>query len=142
LVEFVDRRGLENEIIRLRKRLHASILPERKPVMDLLEEELTAYFSGMLKAFTVPICLIGSDFQKSVWNELMKIPVGKTTSYKELAIKLNKPLGYRAVANANGANQLAILIPCHRVINSDGKLGGYGGGIARKEWLLEHERDI
>lgn len=142
LVEFVDRRGLENEIIRLRKRLHASILPERKPVMDLLEEELTAYFSGTLKAFTVPICLIGSDFQKSVWNELMKIPVGKTTSYKELAIKLNKPLGYRAVANANGTNQLAILIPCHRVIKSDGKLGGYGGGIARKEWLLEHERDI
>ncbi|WDV48075.1 trifunctional transcriptional activator/DNA repair protein Ada/methylated-DNA--[protein]-cysteine S-methyltransferase [Clostridiaceae bacterium M8S5] len=142
LLEFVDRRGLENEIMRLRRRLHASILPDRKELINVLEKELTAYFSGKLKHFTVPICLIGSDFQKCVWNELMKIPVGETTSYKELAIKMEKPSAYRAVANANGANQLALIIPCHRVINSGGGLGGYGGGIARKEWLLKHEQSM
>ena len=142
LLEFVDRRGLENEILRLRKRLHACIIPERKEIVGLLEDELKAYFDGSLSTFTVPIKTIGSDFQNLVWDELMKIPLGETTSYKELAIKLGRPTAYRAVANANGANQLALIIPCHRVINSDGGLGGYGGGLARKEWLISHEKKM
>ena len=142
LLEFVDRRGLENEIVRLRKRLHAGILPERKSLIDLLEKELLEYFSGIRKSFTVPIYHLGSDFQKNVWNELVKIPLGETTSYKEIAVRIGQPSAFRAVANANGANQLAILIPCHRVINSDGALGGYGGGLARKEWLLQHEKSM
>lgn len=142
LLEFVDRKGLENEIKRLRKRLNVAILPERKGVMNLLEQELQEYFSGKRIEFTIPLFFVGSDFQKNVWNELAKIPVGHTISYKELAIKLGNPSAYRAVANANGANQLSILIPCHRVINTNGNLGGYGGGLARKEWLLRHEKSM
>jgi O-6-methylguanine DNA methyltransferase len=81
----------------------------------------------------------GSPFQKLVWNELLNIPYGETRSYLEEANAIGKPTSYRAVANANGANKLAIIIPCHRIINNNGEIGGYGGGIARKKWLLEHE---
>lgn len=84
---------------------------------------------------------MGSPFQTSVWEQLRKIPPGKTCSYADIALALGKPAAYRAVAQANGANQLAIIIPCHRVINSSGELGGYGGGVARKEWLLNHEKN-
>ncbi len=142
LFEFVDRRGLENEILQLRKRLHATILPERKKVVDLLEQQLDQYFADELIQFTVPIQLIGSEFQKNVWKNLIEIPIGETMSYKALAEKLKKPSASRAVANANGANIISILIPCHRVVRSNGELGGYGGGIARKEWLLDHEKKI
>jgi AraC family transcriptional regulator of adaptative response/methylated-DNA-[protein]-cysteine methyltransferase len=142
LLEFVNRRGLENEITRLRKRMNAAILPERKNVIDRLEKELLEYFDGKRMKFTIPLYMLGSDFQKNVWKELIQIPVGQTLSYKELAIKLGKPTAFRAVANANGANQLSILIPCHRIINTNGELGGYGGGVARKEWLLNHEKKM
>ena len=84
--------------------------------------------------------MFGSPFQRQVWQVLCGIPYGETRSYAEEAISMGKPSAYRAVANANGANQLAIIIPCHRVIASDGTLGGYGGGIAVKQWLLEHEK--
>jgi AraC family transcriptional regulator of adaptative response/methylated-DNA-[protein]-cysteine methyltransferase len=142
LLEFVNRRGLENEITRLRKRMNVAILPERKNVIDRLEKELLEYFDGKRTKFTIPLYMLGSDFQKNVWKELKQIPVGQTLSYKELAIKLGKPTAFRAVANANGANQLSILIPCHRIINTNGELGGYGGGVARKEWLLNHEKKM
>lgn len=140
LLEFVDRRGLEKEIERLRKRVKFSIIPGKTPPITQIEMELEAYFSGTLQLFKTSLFLIGSPFQKSVWEALKKIPIGETRSYAQIAAAIGKPSAFRAVALANGANQFAIVIPCHRVINSNGDLGGYGGGIKRKEWLLNHER--
>jgi len=100
---------------------------------------LTAYFDGKLKEFQTPLFLLGSPFQKQVWEALNKIPFGETSSYLDIAKRIGRPAACRAVAQANGANQLAIIIPCHRVINHNGELGGYGGGITRKEWLLNLE---
>lgn len=139
LLEFVDRRGLEREVERLRKRLKAAIIPGcTEPILSI-EKELKDYFEGKLRQFKTPLFLLGSPFQKLVWEELKKIPYGKTQSYAQLATTLGKPTAFRAVAQANGANQFAIIIPCHRVINTNGELGGYGGGLARKKWLIEHE---
>ena len=140
LLEFVDRRGLEKEIERLRKKIKLPIIPGKTKPIEQIEGELEAYFAGRFSAFTTPLYTIGSPFQKRVWEELQKIPRGETRSYAEIAASIGKPTAYRAVALANGANQLSIIIPCHRVINSNGDLGGYGGGIQRKEWLLRHER--
>ncbi|WP_438433757.1 bifunctional transcriptional activator/DNA repair enzyme AdaA [Gorillibacterium sp. sgz500922] len=139
LLEFVDRRGLEREVERLRLRMKAAIIPGETEPLRSIERELARYFAGTLTAFETPLFRFGSPFQQSVWDELVKIPPGETRSYGELARSLGKPGAFRAVAQANGANTLAIVIPCHRVINSDGGLGGYGGGLARKEWLLAHE---
>jgi len=97
------------------------------------------YFKGELKQFFTPIVMFGTPFQKRVWLELKKIPIGETRSYSDIAKKLETLGAVRAVGSANGANPLAIIIPCHRVINIDGQLGGYRGGLARKKWLLEHE---
>jgi AraC family transcriptional regulator, regulatory protein of adaptative response / methylated-DNA-[protein]-cysteine methyltransferase len=140
LLEFVDRRGLEKEIERLRKKTKLPIIPGKTNPAKQIEAELVEYFSGKLQEFKTPLLLIGSPFQKRVWEELQKIPKGETRSYAEIAEAIGKPSAFRAVALANGANQFAIVIPCHRVINSNGDLGGYGGGIKRKEWLLKHER--
>lgn len=140
LLEFVDRRGLEREVERLRQKAKSAIIPGVTEPIQSIEGELTQYFEGKLIEFTTPISLIGSPFQKSVWEQLMKIPPGETRSYSDIAVSLGKPTAFRAVAQANGANQLAIMIPCHRVINSNGDLGGYGGGLTRKEWLLHHEK--
>jgi AraC family transcriptional regulator of adaptative response/methylated-DNA-[protein]-cysteine methyltransferase len=141
LLEFVDRRGLEREIERLRKRTGSIISTGESPIFEQLKSELNSYFSGKLSKFSIPLHLIGSDFQKSVWNELLKLPMGETTTYLELAFKIGAGTSYGAVGNANGANQIAIIIPCHRVINTNGELGGYGGGLVRKKWLLEHEEN-
>ncbi|MDD9368470.1 methylated-DNA--[protein]-cysteine S-methyltransferase, partial [Staphylococcus aureus] len=142
LLEFVDRKGLETEIKKLRMRLNAAITPEKTVIIQQIEAELARYFNGELIDFKTPIRYIGSDFQQSVWNELRRIPVGETISYKRLAEKLGRPTASRAVARANGANQLSIIVPCHRVINTNGALGGYGGGLARKEWLIKHEKMV
>lgn len=140
LLEFVDRRGLEREIERLRIKTQSAILPgDTKPLVDI-EKELQAYFKGESSTFEVEIALIGTPFQVQVWKQLIKIPPGVTCSYSDLAKKLGKPSACRAVARANGTNQLALIIPCHRVINKDGCLGGYGGGVGKKQWLLEHEK--
>ncbi|WP_341347890.1 trifunctional transcriptional activator/DNA repair protein Ada/methylated-DNA--[protein]-cysteine S-methyltransferase [Paenibacillus sp. FSL H3-0469] len=141
LLEFVDRRGLEREVERLRRKLKAAIIPGQTPPIQSIESELRRFFEGTLTEFLTPLHLMGSPFQTSVWEQLRKIPPGKTCSYADIALALGKPAAYRAVAQANGANQLAIIIPCHRVINSSGELGGYGGGVARKEWLLNHEKN-
>jgi AraC family transcriptional regulator, regulatory protein of adaptative response / methylated-DNA-[protein]-cysteine methyltransferase len=140
LLEFVDRRGLEREVERLRKRMKAAIIPGQTEPIQSIERELTQYFEGTLSEFKTPLFLMGSPFQQSVWEQLRKISPGETRSYADIANSLGKPTAYRAVAQANGANQLAIVIPCHRIINSNGELGGYGGGVARKEWLLTHEK--
>ncbi|MEN8237320.1 MAG: trifunctional transcriptional activator/DNA repair protein Ada/methylated-DNA--[protein]-cysteine S-methyltransferase [Pseudomonadota bacterium] len=140
LLEFVDRRGLEREIERLRASTKSAIIPGSTDPIVSIEAELQAYFAGNLQSFNTPINLHGSPFQKTVWQALMRIPYGETRSYKDQAIAIGKPSAFRAVANANGANQLAIVIPCHRIINSNGELGGYGGGLTRKKWLIEHEK--
>ncbi|WP_270996054.1 bifunctional transcriptional activator/DNA repair enzyme AdaA [Listeria seeligeri] len=142
LLEFVDRKGLEMEIKKLRTRLKAAISPEKTDVIRQVEAELELYFDGELVDFKTPIRYIGSEFQQGVWDELRRIPMGETISYKVLAEKLGKPTASRAVARANGANQLSLIVPCHRVINSNGELGGYGGGLARKEWLIKHEKMV
>lgn len=139
LLEFIDRRGLEKEVERLQLRAKAAIIPGSTQPIVSIEKELAAYFNGTLKTFKTPLALLGSPFQKSVWDALSRIPYGETRSYLEQAASIDNPAACRAVANANGANQLAIVIPCHRIINSNGKLGGYGGGIARKQWLIHHE---
>ncbi len=140
LLEFVDRRGLEREVERLRKKTKSAIIPGETPPLLSIQQELNAYFNGQLNAFRTPICLLGSPFQKQVWDTLQKIPIGETCAYVDIARRIGKPTAFRAVAQANGANQLAIIIPCHRVINNNGDLGGYGGGITRKQWLLNHEK--
>jgi methylated-DNA-[protein]-cysteine S-methyltransferase len=104
-----------------------------------LIEQLDKYFNGTRKEFTLPLSFKGTPFQISVWKELLTIPYGATRTYMEQSLALNNPLGIRAVAKANGANPIAILVPCHRVVGSDGKLTGYAGGISRKKWLLNHE---
>ncbi|MFX3633169.1 MAG: bifunctional transcriptional activator/DNA repair enzyme AdaA [Candidatus Pristimantibacillus sp.] len=140
LLEFVDRRGLEREVERLRQRMKSAIIPGMSEPIRSIENELTEYFDGTLTEFKTPVSLLGSPFQQSVWEQLTKIPPGETRSYSDIAHSLGKPTAFRAVAQANGANQLAIMIPCHRVINSNGDLGGYGGGLSRKNWLLQHEK--
>jgi AraC family transcriptional regulator of adaptative response/methylated-DNA-[protein]-cysteine methyltransferase len=140
LLEFAERRNLERELKQLPIKTGATIIPGRTTQIDSIEQELTLYFAGSLKEFKTPVHLLGSPFQQSVWHTLITIPYGHTASYAQEAITMGKPSASRAVANANGANQLAIIIPCHRIINSNGDLGGYGGGIARKQWLLDHEK--
>ena len=140
LLEFVDRRGLEREIERLRQKTQAAIVPGVSSPISSIEHEVRAYFAGTLKVFQTPVHLLGTPFEERVWHELLKIPPGQTRSYADIAKALGQPSAFRAVARANGANQLAIIIPCHRVIQANGNFGGYGGGLARKRWLIEHEK--
>lgn len=140
LLEFTDRRMIETQVERLRKYLKAELIPGKSPFFEQLTAELDLYFEGKLKGFTVPLVTPGTDFQQQVWRVLQKIPYGKTRSYKDQAIAIDNLKAIRAVATANGDNRIAILIPCHRVIGSDGSMTGYGGGVWRKQWLLDLER--
>jgi AraC family transcriptional regulator of adaptative response/methylated-DNA-[protein]-cysteine methyltransferase len=140
LLEFTDRRMLETEFKDLRKRLNAVILPGDNPFLDQVQNEIRQYFEGERIQFSVPLQTPGTDFQQSVWKGLQEIPYGQTRSYKQQAQALGNPNATRAVASANGQNRIAIIIPCHRVIGSDGSLVGYGGGLQRKKWLLELEK--
>jgi AraC family transcriptional regulator of adaptative response/methylated-DNA-[protein]-cysteine methyltransferase len=141
LLEFIDRRSLENEVIGLQKKLKAAIIPGETTIIKSIKSEIADYFNKGKFIFKTPILLMGSPFQKSVWEELKKIPSGETRSYLNIAKSLNRPTACRAVARANATNQLAIIVPCHRVINTSGELGGYAAGVARKQWLLEHEKN-
>jgi AraC family transcriptional regulator, regulatory protein of adaptative response / methylated-DNA-[protein]-cysteine methyltransferase len=141
MLEFVDRRGLENEIAKLRRQTESVIVPGNNLILEKINEEMKNYFEGSSVNFTVPLVVKGSEFEHAVWKLLQQIPPGETWSYRQLAEKLGKPTATRAVGNANGRNILAIVIPCHRVIRSDGSLCGYGGGVWRKKWLLDHERN-
>jgi AraC family transcriptional regulator of adaptative response/methylated-DNA-[protein]-cysteine methyltransferase len=140
LLDFVDRRGLERAIGALRKRTKSVITPGDNPHLDTVSSEIGDYFAGKLTRFTVPVRPGGSPFDRSVWSNLLKIPYGRTWSYAELAKKVGDPKAVRAVAQANGRNYLAIVIPCHRVIRSDGSLSGYGGGVWRKRRLIDLEK--
>jgi len=141
-LQFTDYPRLARDIEKLKRRQHARLIHEKTALIVAIEKELDAYFSGQLKSFNTPLDIEGSDFQKSVWDALLKIPYGEIRSYSEQAESLGKPTAYRAVANANGVNQFVIVIPCHRIINHNGNLGGYGGGLDRKAWLLDHERNF
>jgi len=112
------------------------------PMLIQCIEQLIQYFHGERRQFDIPINQPGTPFQKEVWSELMQIPFGRTINYLELALKIGDAKATRAVANANGKNNVAIIIPCHRVIGSNKELVGYGGGLWRKKWLLEHEAKV
>ncbi len=139
LLEFSDRRMLEAQARTLRSRLGLPVAPGSSPHLVRLSEELAEYFAGKRRSFDLPLFEPGTPFQERVWEELRRIPFGETRSYKELATAIGEPHAMRAVARANGFNRIAILVPCHRVIGADGGLGGYGGGIWRKQRLLELE---
>lgn len=109
------------------------------PVLLETVNQLMAYFHGRLRQFDIPLSQPGTDFQQTVWSELLHIPYGKTISYLTLAKRLGDPKSIRAAANTNGKNRIAIIVPCHRVIGTHGSLVGYAGGLPRKRWLLEHE---
>lgn len=141
LLEFADRPILEREIERLRKKTKSIIVPGTNQHLRSIEQELDRYFSGKLEEFKTPLAHTGTAFQNRVWEELKKIPYGQTRSYYDIAVAVGKPTAFRAVALANSSNQLALIIPCHRVINLNGKLGGYGAGIVRKEQLINHEKN-
>lgn len=140
VLDFVDRRGLEREIGRLRKRTRAVVVPGAHPVIEVTRRELAEYFEGSRTRFSILLSPHGTDFQREVWHALGEIPLGQTTSYGALARKLGRPDSSRAVAHANGDNYRSIVVPCHRVLGADGALTGYGGGLARKQWLLDFER--
>jgi AraC family transcriptional regulator of adaptative response/methylated-DNA-[protein]-cysteine methyltransferase len=140
LAEFTDRRMLEREFKDLCRLFNAVILPGTNRHIEQLQTELKEYFEGKRKSFNVALTTPGTDFQKKVWEALQEIPYGETVSYKQQAIRINNRNGVRAVASANGCNRIAIIIPCHRVIGEDGSLTGYGGGLARKKWLIDFEK--
>lgn len=140
LLEFIDRKALPGELRKLQKTVPGGIGIGRTPVTEQVEAELADFFAGKTADFKTPLALHGSDFTREVWQALRDIPAGKTRSYGELAKQLGRPGSSRAVARANGANQIALIIPCHRVIGADGSLTGYGGGLWRKEKLIALER--
>ena len=142
LLDFTDRRMLETEFKDIRQRLNGVILPGKNPHLDQVQRELAEYFAGKRTDFTVSLHAPGTEFQQSVWRKLQDIPYGETRSYKQQAEALGNPKAIRAVASANGHNRISIIIPCHRVIGSDGSLTGYGGGLHRKKWLLDFEKEI
>jgi AraC family transcriptional regulator of adaptative response/methylated-DNA-[protein]-cysteine methyltransferase len=140
LLEFVDRRGLERELVVLQRRLKARVLPGEHRFLAQIAAELAAYFSGAQLVFATPVVLTGSTFQTAVWNALLTIPPGATRSYGDIAAAIGNAAAVRAVGRANGDNRLALIVPCHRVVGADGTLTGYGGGLWRKQKLLDHER--
>ena len=140
LLEFRDREILETQIAKVRERVGPTETGTQ-PLLEQVKRELDEYFRGRRKTFSVPLVYPGTPFQSKVWNALRRIPFGVTISYEELAHRVGSPAGQRAAGHANGQNPIAIIIPCHRVINKDGKLGGYGGGLWRKRILLDLERD-
>jgi AraC family transcriptional regulator of adaptative response/methylated-DNA-[protein]-cysteine methyltransferase len=140
MIEFADRRMLETQINRVKKLTNCDYVVGETDFHLSIQNELKLWFAGELKQFETPIVLKGTPFQESVWRQLLKIPYAKTNSYEQIAARLRKSKAMRAVGKANGDNRFAIVIPCHRVIRADGSLSGYGGGVWRKQWLLDHER--
>jgi AraC family transcriptional regulator of adaptative response/methylated-DNA-[protein]-cysteine methyltransferase len=142
LLEFVDRRLLPAQIARVARALDCLFAPGETPLLKSVRQQLDEYFAGRRTNFDVPIEMTGTPFQRSVWEALLQIPSGTTRSYKQVAGAIGRPDSVRAVARANGDNRIAIIIPCHRVIGADGRLVGYGGGLWRKQRLLDLERGV
>ena len=140
LLEFTERRMLEAQFDTLRRRFKVAIVPGENELLTRLKQELAEYFDGRRLRFTVPLNYPGTPFQQKVWNELLKIPYGETRSYEDIARAVGSASAVRAVGQTNGLNRICVVIPCHRVVNKDGKLGGYGGGLWRKQALLSLEQ--
>ena len=139
MFEFADYKLLDLELRQLAKAFNAPLVEGHSVHFDTLKTQITEYFEGERKNFDIPLDLVGTEFQKQVWLSLLQIPYGCTTTYAKQAALIGKPSAVRAVANANGKNKISIILPCHRVIGTDGTLTGYGGGIWRKKKLLELE---
>ena len=142
LCDWIQRKAREQVDKRLQQELNAPYQPGSSTVLEQAMAELDMYFERRLRQFNTALLPVGTDFQKRVWQQLLTIPYGQTASYAELAEKLGNPKVIRAAAAANGANPIAIFIPCHRVIGSDNKLVGYAGGLQTKQKLLEIEFDL
>jgi AraC family transcriptional regulator of adaptative response/methylated-DNA-[protein]-cysteine methyltransferase len=140
LLEFTDRRMLETQLATLHRRLGVPLVPGENDHVRQLRSELDEYFAGRRRAFDVPLRISGTPFQERVWRELARIPYGATRSYAEVARAVGASGAVRAVGHANGLNRIAIVLPCHRVVNASGELGGYGGGLWRKRRLLALEQ--
>lgn len=139
LLEFADGRRVAAELRRLSRRIGSPIVRGRHAHLDRVARELRRYFAGEAGEFRVPLALVGTPFQVAVWRRLLRIPRGRVVTYDRLARAIGRPGAQRAVGRANGSNPLAIVVPCHRVVGSDGALTGYGGGLPRKRRLLEIE---
>ncbi len=139
LLDYADHPLLARKLAQLKQHFEADIQPGKNPHLQAISEQLNAYFAGQRKGFSVPLVLTGTPFQRAVWQGLQDIPFGATRSYQQQAEALGRPKAVRAVANANGQNRLAIIIPCHRVIGANGRLTGYSGGLFRKRFLLDLE---
>ena len=140
LLSFADEDVLESRLESLRRRHAATLKKAKSAVLERVRDELGEYFAGQRREFTAELHYPGSEFQGRVWNALREIPYGETWSYKDVAVRVGDVLATRAVGAANGENPIAILIPCHRVVNASGELGGYGGGLWRKRILLDLEK--
>ena len=140
LLEFTDRRMLEAQFDTVRRRFGGPAVMGSNEHLERLEDELAGYFAGSVRAFRVPLVYPGTPFQLRVWEKLLDVPYGETRSYQDLASAVGDPAAVRAVGRANGMNRIAILIPCHRIVNKNGDLGGYGGGLRRKQYLLNLEQ--
>ncbi|HEY6644040.1 methylated-DNA--[protein]-cysteine S-methyltransferase [Povalibacter sp.] len=139
LLEFSERKILEEQLETVHRRLKSPIIPRNNRLLDELRTQLREYFERRRRDFDLPLAYPGTAFQEKVWSALLRIPYGETRSYLHLARSIGDAKATRAVGTANGMNRIAIIIPCHRVINSNGELGGYGGGLWRKRILLDLE---
>jgi AraC family transcriptional regulator of adaptative response/methylated-DNA-[protein]-cysteine methyltransferase len=142
LLEFSDRRMLEAQFERVQRRFGGPGVLGTNLHLEQLRKELAGYFLGSLRAFSVPLVYPGTPFQRRVWENLLDVPYGETRSYQDLAAAVGDPKAVRAVGRANGMNRIGILIPCHRIVNKNGDLGGYGGGLRRKQYLLNLEQAV
>jgi O-6-methylguanine DNA methyltransferase len=140
LTEFIETENTVcSNLKKISSLLKLDISNTKNNYLNTLEKEFEKYFQSNLFSFSVPLHFIGTDFQKKVWNQLLKIEIGYTITYKQQSIDMQNPLAIRAIASANGQNKIAIIVPCHRVIGTNGKLVGYAAGMHRKKWLLQHE---
>lgn len=142
ILEFSTRKNLVQTIERYRTVFNAAIAPGTSFALSLIKHEVADYFSGAELSFESTIAPAGTEFQNEVWTALRAIPYGDVRSYAQLANDIGRPKAVRAVANANGQNRCAIILPCHRIIGSDGTLTGYAGGLEKKRWLIDHERKV
>jgi AraC family transcriptional regulator of adaptative response/methylated-DNA-[protein]-cysteine methyltransferase len=140
LLEFTDRRMLEAQFQAIRRHFRLPAIPGSNVHLERLREELDGYFAGEVRRFDVPLVYPGTPFQRRLWDALRAVPYGETRSYQQLAEAVGDPKAVRAAGRSNGLNRISILIPCHRIVNKNGGLGGYGGGLRRKQYLLDLER--
>lgn len=140
-VKFVDSVDFDKEILKIASIFNVQVSCGDNAVLNQLKSELALYFQGTLQNFETPVYFLGSDFQKRAWQTLQSISYGNTISYTKQAYLIGNDKAFRAVARANSLNPLAIIVPCHRVIAASGSLSGYAGGVERKKWLLQHEKN-